>query len=100
MLGTCILVQKSSCLRSTPERRMDSELLLEKCYCRINRSKLGMKLRYLDRDFGPAAFEHLQQPQSPPRSASFHCTGDSNFMAISSPFVFGQDTWIDQCIFG
>lgn len=49
-----------------------------------------MKLRYLDRDFGPAAFEHLQEPQSPPRSASFPCTGDSNFMAVSSPLFLGR----------
>lgn len=65
---------------------MDSELLLEKCCCRTNRNKLGMKLRCLDRDFGPAACEQL----CPPRSASFHCTGDSNFMAIASPLFLGR----------
>lgn len=45
-----------------------------------------MKLKYLDRDFGPAACEQL----CPPRSASSHCTGDSNFMAIASPLVLGR----------
>lgn len=78
------------CLFKVHAFGMDFELLLEKCCCRANRNKLGMKLRYLDRDFGPAACEHLQQPQSPPHSASFHCAGDSNFMAIASPLFLGR----------
>lgn len=46
-----------------------------------------MKPGNLDGDFGPVAFDHLQHPQRSPRSAYLHFTGDSNFMAISSPLV-------------
>lgn len=66
---------------------MDSELLLEKYCCRTHKSKFGMKPGNLDGDVGPVAFDHLQHSQRSPRSAYFHFTGDSNFMAISSPLV-------------
>lgn len=55
-----------------------------------------MKPGNLDRDFGLVAFDHLQHPQSPPRSATFSFTVDSNFMAVSSPLVFGSKCgWTD-----
>lgn len=90
VLGGSSVTEVEICLFKVHAFGMDSELLLYNCCCRTNRNKLGMNLRCLDRGFGPAAFEHLQQPQSPPRSASSHCTCDSDSMAFSSPLFWGR----------